>query len=107
MYSVCLCAKFQSDPRDSHLQVVKRILRYLVETTNLSLFYKKNQDFRLSGFCDVDYAEDRIERKNTSGGCHFLGLSLISWASKKQNSIVLSTAEAEYVSAASCCPQLL
>ena len=86
MYSVCLCARFQSDLRDSHLQAVKRILTYLVGTTNLSLFYKKNQDFRLSGFCDADYARDRVERKSTSGGCHFLESSLISWASKKQNS---------------------
>ena len=107
MYSVCLCARFQSVPRDSHLQAVKGILRYLVGTTNLSLFYKKNQDFRLSGFCDADYAGDRIERKSTSGGCHFFASSLISWANKKQNSIALSTAEAEYVSAASCCSQLL
>ena len=56
MYTVCLCARFQSDPRESHLQAIKRILRYLVGTTNLSLFYKKNQDFRLSGFCDANYA---------------------------------------------------
>ena len=103
MCSIYLCARFQSDPRDSHLQVVKRILRYLVGTTNLSLFYKKNQDFRLSGFCDADYAGDRVERKSTSGGCHFLGSSLTSWASKKKNSISLSTTEAEYVSAVSCC----
>ena len=107
MHSVCLCARFQSDPRESHLKAVKRIFRYLVGSTNLSLFYKKNQDFRLVGYCDADYAGDRVERKSTSGGCHFLGSSLISWASKKQNSIALSTAEAEYMSAASCCSQLL
>ena len=71
------------------------------------MFYKKNQDFRLSSFCDADYAGDRVERKSTGVGCHFLGSSLISWASKKQNSIVLSTTEAEYVSVASCCSQLL
>ncbi len=86
MHSVCLCARFQSDPRESHLKAVKRIFRYLVGSTNLSLFYKKNQDFRLAG--------DRVERKSTSGGCHFLRSSLISWANKKQNSIALSTAEA-------------
>ena len=107
MYSVCLCARFQSDPRDSHLQAVKRILRYLVGTINLSLFYKKNQDFRLRGFCDANYAGDKVESKSTSGGCQFLGSSLISWASKKKNSIALSTAEAEYISAAGCCSQLL
>ena len=83
MHSICLCARFQSDPCESHLKAVKRIFRYLVGTTNLSLFYKKNQDFRLVGYYDADYAEDRVERKSISGGCHFLGSSLISWASKK------------------------
>jgi len=107
MYSVCLCARFQSDPREGHLKAVKQIFRYLAGTTNLSLFYEKNHDFKLVGYCDADYAGDRVERKSTSGGCHFLGSCLVSWASKKQNFIALSTAEAEYVSAASCCSQLL
>ena len=49
----------------------------------------------------------RVDRKNTSGGCQFLGRSLVSWSSKKQNSVALSTAEAEYISARSCCAQLL
>ncbi|RDX78116.1 hypothetical protein CR513_41660, partial [Mucuna pruriens] len=49
MFFVFLCEIFQSDPRESHLNVVKKIFRYLVGTTNLSLFYKKNQDFMLIG----------------------------------------------------------
>ena len=64
-------------------------------------------DYKLVEFCDVDYAGDRIERKSTSGNCQFLGENLISWASKRQATIALSTAEAEYISAASCCTQLL
>jgi len=58
-------------------------------------------------FCDADYAGDRIERKSTSGNCQFFGENLISWATKRQETIVLSTAEVEYISAASCCTQLL
>ena len=107
LFSVCLCARFQSDPRESHLTAVKRIFRYLKGTTNLGLLYKKSQDYKLVGFCDADYAGDRIERKSTSGNCQFLGENLISWASKRQSTIALSTAEAEYISAASCCTQLL
>jgi len=107
MFSVCLCARFQSDPKESHLTAVKRIFRYLVGTTNLSLMYKYTDSYKLTGYCDADYAGDRVERKSTSGGCHFLRRNLISWASKKQNSIALSTAEAKYISAASCCSQLL
>jgi hypothetical protein len=61
----------------------------------------------LVGFCDVNYAGDRIERKSTSGNCQFLGENLISWASKRQATIAMSTAEAEYISNASCCTQLL
>jgi len=61
----------------------------------------------LVGFCDADYAGDMIERKSISGNCQFLGENLISRASKRHATIVMSTAEAEYISAASCCTQLL
>src|ERR1044072_8623112 len=107
MFSVCLCARFHVNPQESHLSTVKRILRYLIGTTSLGLVYEKDEDFKLNGFCDADYAGDCIERKITSGGCHFLGKCLISWTSKRQSTISLSTAEAEYVAAGSCCTQLL
>jgi len=61
----------------------------------------------LVGFCDADYASERIERKSTSGNYQFLGENLISWASKTQAPIDMSTTEGEYISAASCCTQLL
>ena len=63
LFSVCLCARFQSALRESHLTVVKRIFRYLKGTTNLGLLYRKSLDYKLVGFCDVDYAGDKIERK--------------------------------------------
>ena len=84
LFSVCLCARFQSDPRESHLTAVKRLFRYLKGTINLGLLYRKSLDYKLVGFCDADYAGDRIERKSTSGNCQFLGENLISWASKRQ-----------------------
>jgi len=61
MYSVCMCVRIQSDPRESHVKAVKGILQNLVGTTNQSLFYKKNQDFRLVGYCDGNYARDKVE----------------------------------------------
>jgi hypothetical protein len=72
LYSVCLCARFQSDPREPHLTAVKRIFRYLKGTANLGLLYKKSYDYKLVGFCDADYAEDKIERKSTSGNYQFM-----------------------------------
>jgi len=78
MFSVYLCARFQYDPRDSHLSAVKRIFRYLVGTSNLNLMYKHSDSYKLTGYCVADYAGDKVERKNTSRRCHFIGRSLIS-----------------------------
>ena len=107
MFSVCMCARFQAAPRECHLTAVKRILRYLKYSPNIGLWYPKGAHFDLVGFSDSDYAGCKVDRKSTSGGCQFLGRSLVSWSSKKQNSVALSTAEAEYISAGSCCAQLL
>jgi transposase InsO family protein len=107
MLSVCMCARFQAAPKVCHLMAVKRIFRYLVHTLNLGLWYPKGSRFVLIGYSDADYAGCKVDRKSTSGTCQFLGRSLVSWSSKKQNSVALSTAEAEYVAAGSCCAQLL
>ena len=107
MLSVCMCARFQSAPKESHFSAVKRILRYLVHTPNLGLWYPKGATFKLLGYSDSDWAGDKVDRKSTSGSCQFLGRSLVSWSSKKQNCVSLSTAEAEYIAAGSCCAQLL
>jgi hypothetical protein len=107
MLSVCMCARFQSTPKESHYMAVKRILRYLVYTPNLGLWYPKGSSFKLVGYSDSDWAGDKVDRKSTSGSCQFLGRSLVSWSSKKQNCVSLSTAEAEYIAAGSCCAQLL
>jgi len=67
LFSVCLCARFLSDPRESHLTTVKRIFRYLKRTKNFGLLYRKSLDYKLVEFCDADYDGDKIERKSTSG----------------------------------------
>ncbi|KAL5545088.1 hypothetical protein UlMin_008872 [Ulmus minor] len=107
MFSVCLCARFQSNPKESHLSAVKRIFKYLYGTKDLGLWYPKGAYLELISYSDADFGGCKIDRKSTSGTCHLLGSSLVSWGSKKQNSVALSTAEAEYVSAASCCAQTL
>jgi hypothetical protein len=106
MLSVCMCARFQAALKDCHLRTIKRIMRYLVLTPNLGLWYPKGSYFELLEYSDVDYAGGKVDRKSTSGICQFLGRSLVSWSSKKQNFVALSTAEAKYVTAASCCAQL-
>ena len=107
MFAMGLCARFQSDPKESHVKAVKRIIRYLKGTPDLALLYPRGTNFDLVGYTDADWAGDQVDRKSISGMAHFLGPCLISWRSKKQNSVALSTADAEYVSAASCCAQFL
>ena len=107
MFSVCMCARFQANPKESHLSVVKRILRYLKHTPSIGLWYPKGASFTLLGYSDSDFAGCRVDCKSTSGGCHLLGRSLVSWSSKKQISVALSTAEAEYIAAGACCAQIL
>jgi hypothetical protein len=99
MLSVCMCARFQSDPKECHLVAVKRILRYLVSMPCFGICYPKGSTFDLIGYLDSNYARCKVDRKSTSGTCQFLGWSLVSWSSKKQTYVALSTAEAEYIAA--------
>jgi hypothetical protein len=107
MLSVCMCARFQATPKDCYLRAVKGIMKYLVLTPKLGLWYPMGSPFELLGYSDVNYAECKVDRKSTSMTCQFLGCSLVSWSSKKQNSVVLSTTEVKYVTIGSCCAQLL
>ncbi|XP_062104470.1 secreted RxLR effector protein 161-like [Humulus lupulus] len=106
-FSVGLCARYQSTPTESHLTAVKRIMKYVVGTVEFGLWYTNDSNMSLVGYSDSDWAGNLDDRKSTSGGCFYLGNNLVSWHSKKQNSISLSTAEAEYIAAGSCCTQLL
>ncbi|CAM8882852.1 unnamed protein product [Rhodiola kirilowii] len=106
-YAVGICARYQADPKESHLLQLKRIIKYVCGTVDFGIWYTKDTNPYLVGYCDADWAGNVEDRKSTSGGCFFLGNNLVSWFSKKQNSISLSTAEAEYIIAGSCCTQLL
>jgi hypothetical protein len=80
-----MCARFQADAKEVHLRAMKRIMRYLVYTPKFGLWYPKGSTFDLIGYFDADWAGCKIDRKSTLGTCQFLGRSLVSWASKKQN----------------------
>ena len=107
MYSVCLCARFQGCPKESYLNAVKRIFRYLKCTIDISLWYPKCDNFESICYLGADFGGCKIDGKNTSGTCHFLGLSLVSWHIKKQNLVALSTAEAKYIVVGLGCAQVL
>ncbi|XP_052724055.1 uncharacterized mitochondrial protein AtMg00810-like [Vigna angularis] len=107
IHNVCLYARFQSQPKESHLTIVKRILKYLKGTKNLGLWYPSGSNIFLKGYSDYDFSGCKLDRKRTSGTCHLLGCSLVSWNSKKQACVALSTTEAEYIATGSCCAQSL
>jgi len=87
---------YQSNPGLAHWQTVKRIMRYIRGTTDLVLCYQ-GRDLKLRGYSDVDWGGNPNESKSTSGYVFTLGGAVISWCSKKQDYIALSTMEIEYV----------
>jgi hypothetical protein len=99
-FAVGLCARFQSFPRYSHRTAVQRVFRYLKHTLEFEIWYSASSSLDLVGFFDADFAGCGIDRKSTSGTCHFLGSSLVCWSFWKQSSVAQSTTEAEYVAAA-------
>ena len=90
-------AKFCSKPTEAHLTAVKRILKYLKGSASLALKYQKLEANPLIGYCDADWAGDRDDRHSTSGTIFLMAGGPISWFSKKQAIVALSTSEAEYV----------
>ncbi|GJY14181.1 uncharacterized mitochondrial protein-like protein [Tanacetum coccineum] len=107
MFAMCACARYQVNPKVSHLHAVKRIFRYLEGQPKLGLWYLKDSSFDLVAYTDSDYARSSLDRKSTTGGCQFLRCRLISWPCKKQTVVVNSTTKAEYMAASSCCGQVL
>lgn len=107
MNAVGIVGRFQANPKETHLQAVKRIFKYLQGTQNYGLWYPKNIDFTLHAYTDADWVGSVGDRKSISGGAFFMGCRLVSWFSKKQSSIALSTTKAEYVATAFFCTQLL
>eukprot|EP00253_Pinus_taeda_P015588 PITA_15588 len=106
IHAVGIVGRFQANPKESHLQEVKRIFKYLQGAQNFGLWYPRNIDLTLHAYTDADWAGRVDDRKSTSGGAFYMGSRLVFWFKKKQSSIALSTAEVEYVATAFCYTQL-
>ena len=97
-YSVGVLSKFCSKPSEAHLTAAKRVLRYLKGTQNFGLKYEGSVSESLEVYADADWAGDIDDRHSTSGNVCIVASGAVSWMSKKQPVVALSTAEAEYVS---------
>ncbi|XP_052627199.1 uncharacterized mitochondrial protein AtMg00240-like [Lactuca sativa] len=77
-FATGVCARYQTNPKASHLTAAKQILQYLKGSKSLGLWYPAGNDFSLQAFTDEDHAGCKLDRKSTSGGCQFLGECLVS-----------------------------
>lgn len=95
-YAVSKLAQYSCAPHDVHLKAVHKVLRYLKGTIGQGIFYGVEDNFDLRGFSDSDWGGCPDDRRSVTGYAMFLGSSLISWKSQKQDIVSMSTAEAEY-----------
>ena len=100
-FAVNTLSQYLVQPRLVHLVAAKHVMRCRKGTIEFGLYYDGNHDYILYGYTDADWAGSISNRKSTSGGCYSLGSAMISWFRRKQSSVALSTAEAEYIAACS------
>ncbi|XP_016451310.1 secreted RxLR effector protein 161-like [Nicotiana tabacum] len=84
VFSMGLCVRFQSSPKESHMKAAKRILRYLKGTHDMVLYYPSGDNFDLIGYGDAHYVGYLVDRKSTYGMTHFLGSYFISWGTRNK-----------------------
>jgi hypothetical protein len=96
-------SQFQVEPRHEHWIVAKHVLIYIRGTLNYGLRYTSSSDIQLHGFTDSDWAGSVEDKRSTSRMCFSVGSAMISWGNRKQKSVALSTAEAEYIVACAAC----
>ena len=97
-------SQYMVDPRHVHLVAATHVMRYLKGTLACGLIYIAESEFRLCGYTNSDQDGNVEDRKRTLGCCFSLGSSVISWISRKQTIVSISTAEAKYIATClSCC----
>ena len=105
-YAVSCVSKFNSSPTKTHMTALKRIFQYLKYSSNLALKLEKSGKGLLC-YSDADWAGDQDDRHSTTGNVFMLGGGAISWISKKQSVVALSTAEAEYIALSSATQEVI
>ncbi|KAL8138895.1 hypothetical protein V2J09_004896 [Rumex salicifolius] len=93
---VSVVSRYMHDPREQHMEAVRRILKYIKGGPGKGLWFRSSGHLRIEGYCDADWAGCMDDRRSTTGYCVFVGGNLVSWRSKKQDVVARSTAEAEY-----------
>ena len=96
-YAVSALSQFMIQSRQLHWVAAKHVLRYLRGIVGYGLRYASSIDMRLQGYVDYDWTRSTVDKKSTSGCCFNLGSTMVSYCSRKQTSVALSTTEARYI----------
>ena len=105
--AVGILSRFLNDPGEEHWKAVKRVFRYLKGTEGMGLVYRKVQGVTLEGYTDSDWAGDVDSRKSTGAYVMLIGEGAVSWKSKRQDSVALSSTEAEYMASTQAAKEVL
>ena len=82
-YSVRVCARYQANPKESHMITLKRVIKYVKSIADFGVWYSKDTNDVLAGYFDSNWVRNADDKKSTSGGCFYMGNNLVSWMSKK------------------------
>lgn len=101
MYAVNIVSRYQNNPREAHWNAVKRIFKYLKLTQECGILYKQDTNNKnvIRAYSDADYANDVETRRSTTGYVFLLSSAAVTWNSRRQHSVALSTTESEFVAA--------
>lgn len=106
-YTVNMLSKFNHNPGRQHWEAVKRVMRYLKGTLHAKLKFSKDGDSNIISYTDSDWASDLDDRRSCTGHVLVKQGGAITWSSKRQPTIALSSTEAEYMSLSSCAKDTL
>lgn len=94
-FAVSMASRHMSNPNDTHMKAVRRVLQYLKSTPGMGLYFKKNSNKGIEVYTDSDWAGCTSDRKSTSGYCSFVWGNMVTWRRKKRSVVARSSAEAE------------